>query len=328
MCCSPWRKLPKASKGDEGGGSEWSGGASTLQHCDLTKAPFWLPVEVAAGQPRVWKAGVTSGPRLWADRAQAEATAVRSHGAEELAARRAALQIRRRQAGESTGRGSEQRQGAVLLLHGSGDSGAAILSWFVECGMAEALCARKLTLHALDAPWRRFSPAGGELWRVWFDRTRSGDNEEDVAQACELVATEARQVCPEGGVVFVVGFSQGGAIGLHCALRSHLDDLGNGRRLGGVAVMSGWIDRGTPSYSALRARGEGKPTLDLLLLHGERDDLVPSVWVQRNERQLRELSPSDGRVQIRRVAMPDLGHEVTPEEIRLLVQWLDTRIPR
>ena len=133
---------------------------------------------------------------------------MRSHGAEELAARRAALQIRRRQAGESTGRGSEQRQGAVLLLHGSGDSGAAILSWFVECGMAEALCARKLTLHALDAPWRRFSPAGGELWRVWFDRTRSGDNEEDVAQACELVATEARQVCPEGGVVFVVGFSQ------------------------------------------------------------------------------------------------------------------------
>ena len=90
---------------------------------------------------------------------------MRSHGAEALAARRTALQIRRRQAGENKGGGSERR-GAVLLLHGSGDSGAAILSWCIECGMAAALCARKLTLHALDAPWRRFSPAGGELWRV------------------------------------------------------------------------------------------------------------------------------------------------------------------
>ena len=90
--------------------------------------------------------------------------------------------------------------------------------------------------------------------------------------------------------------------------------------------MSGWIDRGTPSYSALQGRGEGKPSLDVLLLHGGRDDLVPSVWVQRNEHQLRALSPADGSVHIRRVMMPDLGHEVTPAEIGLLVQWLDSRL--
>eukprot|EP01047_Picozoa_sp_COSAG01_P062254 COSAG01_NODE_7891_length_3004_cov_2.263683_1_plen_370_part_00 len=332
MCCSTWRKHPQVPQADEAGwGSEWSG-ASTLLHSDLAKAPFWLPVELAAGQPRVWKAGVTSGSRLWADRAQAEAAAVRFHGAEALAARRAALEDRRRQAAGEGGAGGSagRRRGAVLLLHGAGDSGAAILSWCIECGMAAALSTRGLTLHAPDAPWRRFSPAGGERWRVWFDRPpRGGDNEEHVARACELVAAEAGRVCPVGGVVFVVGFSQGGAIGLHCALRGSLDGLGGGGRngrLGGVAVMSGWIDRGTPSYSALQGRGEGKPSLDVLLLHGGRDDLVPSVWVQRNEHQLRALSPADGSVHIRRVMMPDLGHEVTPEEIGLLVQWLDSRL--
>ena len=208
---------------------EWSGSA-TLLHSDLTKAPFWLPPVEAERQPRVWKAGVSSGPKLWADRASAEAEALRVHGQEVIVARRR-LALEERSKHEQAS--STAERGAVLLLHGAGDSGAAIASWCMECGLGEALASRQLTLHSPDAPWRPFSPAGGETWRVWFDRNRQGDKDKHVEETCSFLSAEAKRVCPAGGVLFVVGFSQGGSAAFHGALRSALDDLGEGRRLGG-----------------------------------------------------------------------------------------------
>ena len=63
---------------------------STLQHGDLTKAPFWLTPEVAETLPRIWRTGIRHGPKLWADRSRAEAAAVALHGVALLAERRRA----------------------------------------------------------------------------------------------------------------------------------------------------------------------------------------------------------------------------------------------
>ena len=67
------------------------------------------------------------------------------------------------------------------------------------------------------------------------------------------------------------------------------------------------------------------PQLDLLLLHGLADEVVPAAWVQRNEQQLRELSPPGGSVTVRRKGLPGLAHEVTPEEVSVLVA-IDQRL--
>ena len=342
---------------------------STLLHGDLTKAPFWLTPQAAQALPRVYRAGIFHGPKLWAARKQAEAAAVALHGAVPLAERRrAALEqpgLAPRAEQRAVGRPQQPRggcqNGTVVLLHGAGDSGAAIAAWCDECGLPAALRRRGLALAAPDAPWRRFSPACGETWRVWYDRLRGGDVEADVEDACRAVAAEVRRTGVSGGrdsrrphVVFVVGFSQGGPCALHCALRGYLDDLGPSHQFGGVAAMAGWLDRASASYEALwqrveRARGGGSsttsssspcavqsqsphspapapPQLDLLLLHGLADEVVPAAWVQRNEQRLRELSPPGGSVTVRRKGLPGLAHEVTPEEVSVLVAWIDQRL--
>ena len=80
-----------------------------------------------------------------------------------------------------------------------------------------------------------------------------------------------------------------------------------------------------PLHRALEARGDGKAPLDLLLVHGSLDDVVPAAWVRRNEAAIRERVPQDGSVRVARVEIPELGHEVTPESIGVLVRWLDDR---
>ena len=62
------------------------------------------------------------------------------------------------------------------------------------------------------------------------------------------------------------------------------------------------------------------------MLHGLADEVVPAAWVQRNEQRLRELSPPGGSVTVRRKGLPGLAHEVTPEEVSVLVAWIDQRL--
>ena len=320
---SSLRKSVRPPIEEIGGSSNSWPTSATLLCSDATRAPFWLPDEIATTLRPCRKPGVRSGPKLWVSRVDVEAAAVRHHGVAALAERR------RGALAQTAGTAARADGGVVVMLHGAGDSGAAIASWCLECGLGAALRERGLSLHAPDAPWRRFTPAGGEVWRAWFDRRGGRDDERDVARSCALAAAEAARACPPGGAVFVVGFSQGGACALHAALRGFLDEFGqdreDGRRLGGVAAMSGWLDRHSASYAALQARGDGKAPLDLLLVHGSLDDVVPAAWVRRNEAAIRERVPQDGSVRVARVEIPELGHEVTPESIGVLVRWLDDR---
>ena len=64
----------------------------------------------------------------------------------------------------------------------------------------------------------------------------------------------------------------------------------------------------------------------LLLLHGLADEVVPAEWVRRNEQRLNELAPPDGSVTVRRHGIPGLAHEITPEEVAVLVTWIDERL--
>ena len=82
--------------------------------------------------------------------------------------------------------------------------------------------------------------------------------------------------------------------------------------------------RSPPSRAA--APPPPAPALDLLLLHGLADEVVPAEWVLRNEQRLIELAPPDGSVTVRRRGIPGLAHEVTPEEIAVLVAWIDERL--
>ena len=48
--------------------------------------------------------------------------------------------------------------------------------------------------------------------------------------------------------------------------------------------------------------------------------------LQRNEQRLNELAPPDGSVTVRRHGIPGLAREITPEEVAVLVTWIDERL--
>ncbi|MEO8331051.1 MAG: dienelactone hydrolase family protein, partial [Gallionella sp.] len=122
------------------------------------------------------------------------------------------------------------------------------------------------------APQRPVTINGGYVMRAWYDiAAQSIDAQQDVqgirdsqAQIEALIAQEkARGI--ETGNIFLAGFSQGGAIALHTALRQNAP-------LAGVLALSTYL----PLQD--RARAEAVPdtrNTPVFMAHGRSDPVVP-----------------------------------------------------
>jgi phospholipase/carboxylesterase len=159
---------------------------------------------------------------------------------------------------------------------------------------------------------------GGYRMRAWYDilgfdagarQDEDGIRESEAATRA-LVLREAERGIPAGRVV-LAGFSQGGAIALHTALRHPV-------ALAGVIALS--------SYLPLSSRldGEGHPAnarTPIFMGHGTEDDIVPLA----RGRQTRDLLLARGAaVEWHEYPMP---HSVSPAEIRDLGAWLRRVLP-
>ena len=163
-------------------------------------------------------------------------------------------------AGEAPG----QARRAVVFLHGYGADGADLL------GLAQPLAPHlpACAFYAPDAPEPcRVNPGG----RQWFPIPRMDGSTE--AQAAVSMAASAvllnaflDQVLADEGLapenLALLGFSQGTMMSLHVAPR-------RAAPLGGVVGFSGRLI----APERLAAETRSKPPV--LLLHGDRDDIVP-----------------------------------------------------
>lgn len=200
---------------------------------------------------------------------------------------------------------------AVIWLHGLGADGRD----FVDIVPALDLPARvHLRFVFPHAPLRPVTINGGMVMRAWYDIALGADGfVQDAAQLAESVQILNRLIERERGRgidarrIVVAGFSQGGAVALHAALRYP-------RRLAGAVVLSAPV----PYFEALlREADPVNADLPIFLAHGVADPMVPFALGEGIGKQLRTHGrPVDWRPY-------NVAHGVNLDEIRDIGRFLE-----
>jgi phospholipase/carboxylesterase len=158
---------------------------------------------------------------------------------------------------------------------------------------------------------------GGMPMRAWYDiRDAALDQREDPeglrrSQAAveALIEREIERGVPAERIV-LMGFSQGCAMTLLTGLRY-------GKRLAGLVGLSGYLPLLATTAAERSAANEATP---IFLAHGRQDQVVPLARAQAAHAELERLGYS---VQWQDYPM---GHEVHPDEIAALQDWLLARL--
>lgn len=107
----------------------------------------------------------------------------------------------------------------------------------------------------------------------------------------------------------VAGFSQGGVMAYELALRQP-------ERFAGVAGLSTWMPEPLIEHLPKTPGQEGLP---VLMIHGTRDDRIDIERARESRERMREYGAA---ITYREFEM---GHEIRPEALKVIVQWLDDR---
>ena len=204
--------------------------------------------------------------------------------------------------------------GAVIWLHGLGADGHDFEPIVPELGLAGELPLRFVFPHA---PLRPVTVNGGMTMRAWYDIVsldRDGPQDEAGIRASaaifeRLVAREVERGIPCDRIV-VAGFSQGGAIALHMALRYP-------QRLAGLLALSTWL----PLQATLPAEVFDNPEaqtreLPIFIAHGSFDPMLP---VNLGQESRQALCSAGYTVEWHEYPM---AHAVCAEEIQAIRNWL------
>jgi phospholipase/carboxylesterase len=179
--------------------------------------------------------------------------------------------------------GPEPVQSSVIWMHGLGADGSDF-----EPLVPQLRVPRHLPVRFVfpQAPVRPVTVNGGYAMRSWYDIYGLGPNmPEDSAGIAESSARVHRFIAREraGGVaaarIVVAGFSQGGALALHSALRYP-------ERLGGVLALSTYL----PLRERLAAEASAaNRDVPVLMCHGRFDPVVPLQFGEWSRDALLEL---------------------------------------
>lgn len=201
---------------------------------------------------------------------------------------------------------------SIVWLHGLGADGQDFVPVADELALPAAV--RYIFPHA---PQRPVTINGGYVMRAWYDiATQDIGARQDAAgirasQAAieELIAREVeRGIAPQN--IFLAGFSQGGAIALHTALRQRVP-------LGGVLALSTYLPLADTVPAEVRAEALRTP---VFMAHGRSDTVVPYALGDDSRKMLEELGCA---VEWHEYPMQ---HSVCPEELMDIQRWLTKRI--
>ncbi|MCX7193960.1 MAG: carboxylesterase [Proteobacteria bacterium] len=203
-------------------------------------------------------------------------------------------------------------QYSIIWLHGLGADGQDFVSMVDELQLPVAM--RYLFPHA---PLRPVTINGGFVMRAWYDIASNQINamqdavgiRESQSAVEALIGQEmARGIAAEH--IFLAGFSQGGAVALHTALRQRVP-------LGGVLVLSAYLP--LADTASTEATGSSRQT-PVFMAHGRNDPIVPLHLGMASKAQLLALGYS---VEWHDYAMQ---HSVNEQELRDIETWLKNRI--
>lgn len=203
---------------------------------------------------------------------------------------------------------------AVIWLHGLGADGHDFVPLVPELRLAPPAELRFVFPHA---PVRPVTLNGGMPMRAWYDiRELSTAGRQDVAGTREsaarigdLVAREMGRGRPASRII-LAGFSQGGAIALHTALR-------HPQRLGGILALSTYL----PLHESVAAEANAaNRDIPILMCHGLHDPVLPYALGELSRDALTSLGHS-----VEWKAYP-MQHEVCRPEIADISAWLAARL--
>ncbi|MEQ1503734.1 MAG: carboxylesterase [Myxococcota bacterium] len=208
---------------------------------------------------------------------------------------------------------AEAATAAVIWLHGLGASGhdfEPIVPHVAVPGL------RFVFPHAPEAP---VTINGGYVMPSWYDIRsldhRSKDREDPAGVRAssvavgELIAREVGRGIPESRVL-LAGFSQGGAMALHCGLRRPTP-------LAGVLVLSGYLVLTDTVETEMTAAAKATP---FWFGHGTRDEVVPVAGGRASYDRVTALGVS--------ATWHDwpIGHEVSGDEVRAIRTFFASRL--
>lgn len=208
----------------------------------------------------------------------------------------------------------EQPDGAVIWLHGLGADGHDFEPIVPELKISGQTDLRFVFPHA---PVRPVTINGGMSMRAWYDvmsLDRSGPQDEAGIRESSGILLRLIEREHDRGVAYdrivLAGFSQGGAIAMHTAMRFP-------HKLAGLMALSSWMPLESTIDEEVMKNTDSQPRdLPVLMAHGSFDPMLPLAAGQH----ARELMEAAGfSVQWHEYPM---AHAVCAEEVAEIRNWL------
>ncbi|MEM1174825.1 MAG: alpha/beta fold hydrolase [Pseudomonadota bacterium] len=198
--------------------------------------------------------------------------------------------------------------GSVIWLHGLGADGHDFEPIVPELGLPDDLALRFVFPHAEVRP---VTLNGGMQMRAWFDiysfDKHGPSDEAGIDDSCAaidaLIEREVERGIPRDRIV-IAGFSQGGVIALHTALRA-------AEPVRALMVLSSYLPMAQRLASYPRHNA-----LPVFLAHGDSDPVLPLMLGEEIRRQLLEKG-----YEPEWHSYP-MQHGVCPQEIADISAWL------
>jgi phospholipase/carboxylesterase len=159
---------------------------------------------------------------------------------------------------------------------------------------------------------------GGYVMRAWYD-IKNGDlmREEDTTgvresarKMSDLIKEEMDKYALPANKIVLAGFSQGGVIALHTALRYP-------EQLAGVMVLSAYI---AMPETVEKERSEANRPISIFMAHGDHDPIIAIRHAQASRDMLTSLG-----YQISWHSY-NMEHSVVPDEIDDIAEWLKKQL--
>jgi phospholipase/carboxylesterase len=204
----------------------------------------------------------------------------------------------------------EHPQASIIWLHGLGADGYDFLPIAKELDLRGLAPVRFIFPHAPMIP---VTLNGGYVMPAWYDIVAIDSNAPEdsagirasAAYMEELITKENARGVPSNRIV-LAGFSQGGVIALHAALR-------HPARLAGALILSSYLALRESLPAEATAANRGLP---IFMAHGSMDNIVAESLAISCKEQLAALGYP---VEWHGYAM---AHSVCPEEILDIGNWL------
>ncbi len=205
-------------------------------------------------------------------------------------------------------------QYSIIWLHGLGADGEDFVPLAEEMELPKNV--RYIFPHA---PRRPVTINGGFVMRAWYDIASdaidSMQDEAGIRSTQKDIETLIEQEIERGispDHIFLAGFSQGGAIALHTAMR--LDTP-----IAGVLALSTYLPLAEKTAAEATAASRQTP---IFMAHGNYDPIVPHALGLASKNHLESLGYA---VEWHEYPMQ---HSVTEQEVRDIERWLSEKLAR